>query len=78
MTLQAKLSMIAATLIADLLFFLFIRVDYPEILQAILNRLPWEDNLEEALIVILGYIVAVLSSSALIYVLIKHFQKTAK
>lgn len=78
MTPQAKVSLIAAVLIADLLFFLFVRADYPGIFEAVLERLPWDDNLEEAVIVISGYIVAVLSSSAIVYVLIKHLQKTPK
>ncbi len=78
MTLQAKVSLILAILIADLLFFMFVRADYPEIFDAVLEKLPWDDNLEEAVIVISGYIVAVLTSSATIYVLIKHFQKPAE
>lgn len=78
MTLQAKVSVLAAILIADLLFFMFVRVEYPGIFEAVLERLPWEDNLEEAVVVISGYIAAVLSSSAIVYVLTKHFQKTAK
>lgn len=78
MTLQAKVSLIMAVLIADLLFFLFVRAEYPEVFEAVLERLPWDDSLEEAVIVISGYVVAVLSSSAAIYVLIKHFQKTAR
>jgi len=77
-SLQTKVSLIAAVLIADLLFFLFFRADYPGVFEAVLERLPWDDNLEEAVIVISGYIVAVLSSSAIVYVLIKHFQKTPK
>lgn len=78
MTLQAKVSVLAAILVADLLLFSFVRADYPEIFEAALERLPWDDNLEEAVIVISGYIVAVLSSSAIVYVLTKHFQKTGK
>ncbi|MCW4027568.1 MAG: hypothetical protein NWE76_08810 [Candidatus Bathyarchaeota archaeon] len=78
MTLQGKISVLAALLIADLMFFLFVRVEYPEIFEAALNRLPWEDDLEEAVFVISGYVVAVLSSSAIIYVLTKHFQRTVQ
>jgi len=77
-TLQAKVSLILAILIADLLFFMFVRADYPEIFDAVLERLPWDDNLEEAVIVLLGYAIAVLTSSATIYVLIKQFQRTEK
>ena len=78
MTLQAKISLILAILIADLLFFMFVRADYPEIFDAVLERLPWDDNLEEAVIVLSGYAIAVLTSSTAIYVLIKQFQRTEK
>lgn len=78
MTLQAKISLILAILIADLLFFMLVRADYPEIFDALLERLPWDDNLEEAVIVLSGYVIAVLTSSAAIYVLIKQFQRTEK
>jgi len=77
-TLQAKVSLLLAILIADLLFFMLIRADYPEVFEAFLERLPWDDDLEEAVIVISGYIVAVLTSSATIYVLVKHFQRKAE
>ncbi len=78
MTLQAKVSLLLAILIADLLLFMLIRADYPQVFEAFLDRLPWDDDLEEAVIVISGYIVAVLASSATVYVLTKHFQTKAE
>lgn len=74
----SKLSALAAILLADLLFFLFFVAYYPEILEALLRQLPWDNNLEKAVIVISGFVIGVLTSTAIVNVLIKNFMKTAK
>jgi len=78
LSVPSKISTLAAILIADLLFFIFFGVYYPETLAAILEWLPWENILEKALLIISGLIIAVLTSTAIIYVLVKTFQKTMK
>jgi hypothetical protein len=71
----SKISLLSAILIADLLFFMFASNYYPEMLQLILVSMPGEDALEEAIMIILGLIIAVLSSVAIIYILVKSVQK---
>jgi len=65
-------------LIADLLFFLFFSVYYPETLETVLQWLPWESNIEKALLIISGLIIAVLTSTAIIYVLVKNVLRGLK
>jgi hypothetical protein len=73
----SKVSILSAILIADLLFFIFSSAYYPEMLQLILESLPYEETLEKALIILIGLIIAVISSTAIINILIKTLQKEA-
>jgi hypothetical protein len=70
-----KISILSAILVADLLFFIFSSIYYPEMLQLVLESLPWEDTLEKALLIIIGLVIAVISSSAIINILIKALKK---
>ena len=74
----SKLTALAAILIADLLFFLFFAVYYPEMFGAILRWLPWRDGLEKGILVITGLLIAVVTSTAIVHVLVKTFQKMAR
>jgi len=78
LSLPLKLSSLAMILIADLLFFLFFSVYYPEALETVLQWLPWESNIEKALLIISGLIIAVLTSTAIIYVLVKNVLRGLK
>jgi len=78
LSLQSEVAVLAAILIADLLFFYFFGVYYPELFEAVLQWLPWENSLEKAIMIISGLIIAVLTSTAIIYVLVKNLQKTTK
>jgi uncharacterized protein YacL len=78
LSVASKVSVLAAILIADLLFFTFCSIYYPEMLQLILELLPWENALEKAIMIIIGLIIAVLSSAAIINILLKSFQKASK
>lgn len=71
----SKLSALIAVLVADLLFFLFIGVYYPEVLEFILKLLPWEDSLERMIIILSGFIIAVASSFAIISIVIRGLQR---
>ena len=70
----SKLSALAAILIADLLFFLFIGIYYPELFNNLLRLLPWRDSLERGILVIAGLVIAVITSTAMVQVLIKTIQ----
>lgn len=75
MRFQYKIAVLSAVLITDLLFFLFFRTYYPEILEYIYRWLPWENNLEKTILVVAGFIIAALSSSAIISLLARALQK---
>jgi len=70
----SKFSALAAILIADLLFFLFIGIHYPELFNNLLRLLPWRDSLERGVLVIAGLVIAVITSTAIVQVLIKTIQ----
>lgn len=74
----SKLSILAAILLADLLFFLFLGIYYPEVLSTVLQWLPWEDSLEKAVLILSGLIIAVLTSTAMIRVAVKALQRTVE
>ena len=78
MSLPLKLSFLAMILIADLLFFLFFGVYYPETLEALLQWLPWGNNVEKALLIISGLVIAVLTSTGIIYILVKNLMRTVE
>ena len=78
MSIASKVSILAAIVIADLLFFYFFSVYYPEILEGIFEQLPWEDTFEKSIMIILGLLIAVISSATIVNVVIKHFQTTTK
>ncbi len=78
MDLPTKISALSAILIADLLFFTLSSLYYPEMFQVVLQLLPWEDTLEKATMIIVGLMVAVLSSAAIINILLKSFQRASK
>lgn len=75
MNLRSKVAALAAILTADLLFFIFFGVYYPESLETILQWLPWENNMEKAIMVISGLIIAILTSTAIVHVLLKSLRK---
>jgi len=77
LSLPLKISFLAMILIADLLFFLFFGVYYPETLETLLQWLPWENNVEKALLIIFGLIIAVSTSTGIIYILVKNLMKTS-
>jgi len=75
---QSKIAVLVAILLADLLFFMFFSVNYPEILRTFLRQLPWEDNVEKAVLVISGFGIAVLSSAAIVHTIVKNLQSRGK
>jgi len=72
---DSALPALLTILVADLLFFLFFGVSYPEVFDTILALLPWEDSVEKAIIVISGLIVAVASSAAIIQISIRKVRE---
>lgn len=78
MSLQSKVAVLATVLILDLLFFYFFGIYYPELFETILQWLPYDNSLEKAVMIITGLIIAVLTSTAIIYILVKNLQKPTK
>ena len=72
---DSTLPALLTILVADLFFFLFFGVSYPEVFDTILTLLPWEDSIEKALIVISGLIIAVASSAAIMQISIRKVRE---
>lgn len=71
LTVKFKILALATVLITDLLFFLFFAVAYPGIFQMILGSLPWNDDLEKLIIVVLGLLIAIITTVGVIHFTLK-------
>lgn len=78
MKLQTKILALSAVFVADLFFFLFFIGHYPGLFKLILRWLPWQDDIEKGIIILVGFLIAVLTPSGLMYILAKEVQKRIK
>jgi len=69
---------LAVVLVVDLLFFVFIGVYYPETFNMLIDSIPWQSQIKKPIIIILGLIVAVASSVAIIDTIIKCMKEIMK
>ncbi|MFQ6086281.1 MAG: hypothetical protein ACE5OY_08505 [Candidatus Bathyarchaeia archaeon] len=76
MKLSTKIAVLSAILVADLSFFLFFKTYLPCVYEFVFQKLPWPDNLEKTFAIILGLAVAILSTSSIAYVVLKHLLKS--
>jgi hypothetical protein len=63
-------------LAVDLAYFLFFPTYLPEIYDQIFQTLPWADNFEFAVILIVGLVIAIIVSILLIHVIMKSLFKS--
>lgn len=76
MKLSTKIAALSAILATDLSFFLFFKTYLPEAYDFLFQAMPWPDNIEKIFAIIFGLLVAILSSSSIVYILIKHLLKS--
>lgn len=76
MRLSTKIAVLSAILAADLTFFLLFTKYFPEVYEFIFQRLPWSNDLEKTFVIILGLVIAMVTSSSMVYMLLKHLLKS--
>lgn len=78
MSLVPRILALAALLAADLLFFIFLGRYYPEVFDLVLQWIPWQSPLKKPIIILLGLIIAVATSVAIIHTIIIGIKKMIK
>lgn len=76
MKLLIKVAALSIILAADLTFFIFFPTTLPEIYEQIFQTLPWSNNLEITIMLIMGLIIAIISSIMLVRTITKHIFKS--
>lgn len=76
MRLSIKVALLTAILAADLTFFLFFRTYLPQQYNLVFHSLPWSDNLEKTIALIIGLATALLTSIALSRLIVNRLLKS--
>lgn len=75
MSSRTRVFLISTVLAVDLLFFIVIGQYYPEYFAVILSSLPWGNEVEAALIIIGGLLVAIVCALMLFRILLKNLRE---
>ena len=76
MRLSIKIALLTAILAADLIFFLFFRVYLPQQYNLVFHSLPWSDNFEKTVAVIIGLATALLTALSISNLIVKRVLKS--
>jgi len=74
--LLTKITVLSIILLADLLFFSVLPTFFPETFEAVFQMTPWPDDVEKTFAIFFGLAIAVLSSSAIVYISVQHIRKS--
>ena len=67
-----KIVALSLILALDLIFFLVLRVYLPQLFNLIFHMMPWSDDLEKFILIIVGMAVAVVCSLGIAHILLKR------
>lgn len=76
MKLSIKIALLTAILAADLTFFLFFRTYLPQQYNLVFHSLPWSDNLEKTVALIIGLAAALLTALSISNLIVKRLLKS--
>jgi len=76
MKLSIKIALLTAILAADLTFFLFFRTYLPQQYNLVFHSLPWSDNLEKTVALIIGLATALLTALSISNLIVKRLLKS--
>jgi len=76
MKLSIKIALLTAILAADLTFFLFFRTYLPQQYDLVFHSLPWSDNLEKTVALIIGLATALLTALSISNLIVKRLLKS--
>jgi len=72
---RSRVFLLSTFLAVDLLFFIVLGQYYPERFTQILNMLPWSNEVEAAVIIVSGLLVAIVCSLLLFRILLKSLRE---
>lgn len=75
MRLSIKIAVLLAILAADLSFFLLFKTHFPQTYEIVFQQMPWPDDLEKALAVIVGLVTALFTSILIARIVLKRLLK---
>ena len=67
MKLQTKIAVLSITLAVDLVFFLLF-----------FEETPWPDDVEKTIVIVSGFVIAIILSSGIAYILLQRVRETVK
>jgi len=74
--LSIKIAVLSAILAADLSFFLFFRICFPRNYELVFQKMPWPDDLEKTFAVIIGLVIATVTSFLIARITLKRLLKS--
>lgn len=72
MKFSIKIAVLSAILVADLSFFLFLGTYLPQVYELVFEKMPWPDNVEKTFVIIVGLVIATVTSLSIAYLIIKR------
>ena len=76
MRFSVKIAVLSAILAADLSFFLLFRTYFPQDYELVFQKMPWPDDLEKTLAIIIGLVTALLTSFSIAHIMLKRLLKS--
>ena len=76
MRLSIKIALLSAILAADISFFLFFRTYFPHEYELVFQKIPWSDNLEKTAALIIGLLVAILTTVSISHLIVNRLLKS--
>jgi hypothetical protein len=73
---SVKIAVLSAILAADLSFFLLFRTYFPQDYELVFQKMPWPDDLEKTLAIIIGLVTALLTSFSIAHIMSKRLLKS--
>ena len=78
MRLSIKIAVLSLILAADISFFLFFRTYFPQDYELVFQRMPWPDDLEKTFAVMIGLVIALLTSFLIARIMLKSLLKSVQ
>jgi hypothetical protein len=74
--LSIKIAVLSAILAADLSFFLLLKTHFTETYEMVFQKMPWPDDLEKTLALIVGIATALFTSILIARIMLKRLLKS--
>ena len=78
MRLSTKIAVLSILLVADISFFLFFKTYFAQDYELVFQLLPWQDDIEKTVAIIIGLVIAILTSFLIGRVILNHLLKSIR